>query len=129
MIPRSAERIAEARKRGKKPSDMVIVSMVGLLDELNPQIIVTATKEYEWWFLRGLSVVVFTKNDINWRPMVEAIAKARPQHLWIWDVENLEGADVYYFPKVETIDRDPSSWVWKLDFLPWTDYQNREFNK
>lgn len=131
MIPLGGQRIADARLAKKRPADMVIVSLVGVLDELNPIIVLNTERkvEYEWWFLHNLKVMVYTSRVVkNWRGVLEAIAKCKPSYLGVWDVENQEGADVYYHPTPESIEKPQSEWQWKLDFLPWLAFQNKDYS-
>lgn len=129
-LPYGALPIADARKRGLKPADMVIVSLVGPLDCGNP-VVIAGSKEYDWWWTRGLQICVFARSGTPWRRTLAGISAHRPAKLWLWDVERAEGADVYYLPTIASLRaaKSVSEWVWQLDFLPWLKFQNIEFAK
>jgi hypothetical protein len=128
-MAQGAERIAAARKAGKKPADMVIVSMCGLLDERNPQVLVNWKDDYEWWWVRGLQIAVHTKAGAPWKKTLMAIAAHRPAKLLVWDVERHQGADVYRLPTLTSLEAAKSSadWRWELDLLPWLPFENANY--
>ncbi|USE81138.1 hypothetical protein NDR89_15570 [Cupriavidus gilardii] len=132
-LPHGAKPILEARMRaGAKPSDMVIVSLVGRLDEGNP-VVVADGPEYDWRFLRGLQVCLFGKPGTPNRQVAIAIGACLPERLWLWDVESKKGADVIAHVRLEAIDlphkelRKVSNWTAILS--PWVDWQNRRFEE
>lgn len=58
-IPHGAAEIVALRKAGKRPADLVLVSLVGpLRGEGNPQVIAKASRHYDWRFLVGLEVML-----------------------------------------------------------------------
>jgi hypothetical protein len=127
MIPLGATPIVEARKKGLKPAQMVLVSLMGRLNEKNPTVYAHPGKEYDWLWARGLQVCIYTTPDANWRPVARAIASQRPSFLGLWDVSRLEGADVHLFPNIDDLEKPRDQWRWSLDFLPWLSWQNKEF--
>lgn len=129
MIPRDATRIAEARKNGLRPADMILISQVGpQYGELNPIVCVNHHRDYDWWWLKGLDVALFTDEDHEWRNHAEAILMCRPHLLCIWDVKRLQGAFAYRLPRLEDIERPMALWRWELSFIPWLPSQNMEFH-
>ena len=127
MIPNGAQRIIDARKKGMKPAKMVLVSLIGRINEKNPTVYANPSNEYDWSWLRGLQVCVYTTSDANWRPVARSIASQRPSFFGLWDADRREGADVYFLPDVVDIEKPRSEWRWNLDFLPWLPFQNEEF--
>jgi len=127
MIPSGAREIVEARKRGLKPADLVIVSLIGKLNEQNPIVYANPEAAYDWGWARGLKFCIFIRNGVPWEDTALAIAKAGLDWLAIWDIDRFEGANVYALPTLESINRPPSRWEWRLDFLPWLKFQNEEF--
>ncbi len=61
VMPYGAMPILKARQRGKKPADMVLVSMVGTLPaEASPVVIADKALAYDWEWIRGLSACFWT---------------------------------------------------------------------
>lgn len=127
MIPFGAQRIIDARQRGMKPAELVLVSLVGRLNENNPTVYADPRREYEWFWARGLQVCIFASTEVNWRAVALSIKRQSPSALLLWDADRREGADVYFLPHVDDIGKPPSERRWHLDFLPWLPWQNQEF--
>ena len=64
MIAKNAQPIIDARLRGKKPADMVIVSLVGPVGMENPTVFADPAQQYDWRWCRGLDVCVYL--DVVW---------------------------------------------------------------
>lgn len=127
MIPNGAQRIIDVRKKGMRPAEMVLVSLIGRINELNPTVYASAKKDYDWSWLRGLQVCIYTTPEADWRSVARSIASQKPSFLGLWDADRREGADVYFLPNVADIEKPKSEWRWHLDFLPWLPWQNQEF--
>lgn len=127
MIPFGAQRIIDARQKGMKPAELVLISLIGRLNEKNPTVYADSRREYAWFWARGLKVCVFASTGLNWRPVALAIASERPSALHLWDADRREGADVFLLPNMADLDRPRSEWRLNLDFLPWLPFQNEEF--
>lgn len=56
-LPYGAQAIAELRSNRKRPADMVLVSLIGPLHEINPVVMARPDKRYDWRFLAGLEVI------------------------------------------------------------------------
>ena len=57
-LPNGAEEIIQLRSQGKRPADMILVSMIGPLhDEVNP-VVMAKDQSYDWRFLHGLNVML-----------------------------------------------------------------------
>lgn len=127
MIASNALPIVNARKKGYKPGEMILVSLVGRINEPNHTVYANPRNEYEWLWVRGLQICIYTSPDVNWQPVARSIASERPSFLGVWDVDNRQGANVYLLPHPNDIDKPQNQWRWMLDFLPWLPKQNEEF--
>lgn len=127
MIPQGAEPIIAARLKGKRPADMVIVSLGEKPDCLNPIVYAKTGIAYDWRWVRGLEVCVYITNDDDWPDLVKDIAMHRPAYLELWNYVEKWGAHVYLIPTAQTVDRPVRQWRFELDFLPWMDFQNKDF--
>jgi hypothetical protein len=126
-LPNGAAPILKARLEGSKPAEMLIVSLIGRIEDTNHTIYANAAAEYDWRFLRGLKVCVYVNNGCKFAETMKAIAKCRPEYLGLYNVDQFAGAHAYYLPRVEDIEKPKSQWRHVLDFLPWTKWQNEEF--
>lgn len=131
MIPKNAERIIAARLKGQRPADMVLVALEApprVPNELvNPVVIAMPGIAYDWRWVRGLDVCVYMHNDDNWPDLVQDIALQRPDYLAVWNHADGWGARVYLVPTAATVDKARRLWRFELDFLPWMDFQNKDF--
>lgn len=125
MLATGAEPILQARLNGKRPADLLIVSMVGRVPEANPVILADGD---DWRFLEGLRVCVFTVKGKPFRDLCRQIAFCGPAWLGLWDVENREGADVLSRIRADRINNkrfgEQDFEVW---FDPWSAWQNKQF--
>lgn len=127
MLPTGSKPIVEARIAGKRPVDLLIVSMVGRVPETNPVILADGD---DWRFVEGLQVCVFTRRGTPFRSLCKQIAYNGPCWLGLWDVENREGARVRLLLDPEKIDRARFTLEdYVLDIDPWTSWQNRIFEE
>ena len=126
-LPNGAEAILAARKKGMKPGEMLIVSLIGKVNESNHVIYANADAEYDWRWIVGLKVCLYVKQDTKWREQLIAIAKCHPEWLGLYNVDQFKGATASYLPRVEDIEKPKNQWRHVLDFLPWTAWQNNEF--
>jgi hypothetical protein len=127
MIANGAQPIIDARKRGMKPAEMILVSLVGRLNEKNHTVYANHKKVYDWLWVRGLQVCIYAAPGVDWRHMARSIAAERPSFLGVWDADHQQGANVYLLPHPADLDKPQSQWRWNLDFLPWLPTQNKEF--
>lgn len=130
-LPLGAQPILQARLRGETAADLVIVSLVGALDEGNP-VVVANGAEHDWRFCRALQVCIFGKVGTPNRQVAMAIGMNLPKRLYLWDVEAKEGTDVTVCLKVSAIDKrrddiKPSDWTAIL--APWNRWQNKTFQE
>jgi hypothetical protein len=129
MIATNAEAILAARMKGLKPADMVIVSLVGPVGMDNPTVFAKPEVAYDWRWVRGLDVCLYLNDDQEWPDLLKTIALQRPEHLNLWSHSGEWGAKVYLVPTATDIAKPVRSWKYELDFLPWLDFQNKDFLK
>ncbi|NSX16918.1 hypothetical protein HTY52_22765 [Cupriavidus taiwanensis] len=128
MLPHGARPILEARMHGQRPADLLIVSLVGAVDEANPVILAKPDAKYDWRFLLGLKVCVFARPGVRFAPVLLDIGSQWPAWLALWDVENEEGTDAIVHIKPDCLDKSkfgPGDFA--TIFWPWTAYENRKF--
>lgn len=124
--PISAQPILQARLKGYKPADLVIVSMVGRINELNPTVFVNGP-DYDFTFLRGLEICLYVDEHCKWRRTLEAIMAQEPAKSLLWDANRFEGAYVYYLPTLKAVERGIPPFERELSFIPWLPFQNLAF--
>lgn len=127
MIAKNAQHILDARLQGKKPVDMVIISLVGPVGMDNPTVFADPGTAYDWRWCRGLDVCVYLDDSQDWPDVMLAIARARPQHMNLWSHNGKWGAKVYLVPRADDIGKPVRQWKFELDFMPWQDFQNADF--
>lgn len=94
-LPYGGREIAELRAAGKRPADMVLVSLIGPLRESNPVIVAKPRRAYEWRFLIGLHVAVVVDTETaNLPDVVSAIEAAKPATLSVWFADRQDGVNV-----------------------------------
>jgi hypothetical protein len=127
-LPENAQPILQARLKGRKPADMVIVSLIGPVETNNPIVIARPGISYDWRWLRGLDVCLYLNaSDDAWGFVATDVAKARPEHLCLWTPADGWGATIYLVPTAQDVHKHVSMWRYELDFLPWLDFQNQDF--
>lgn len=132
-LPYGAQPIIEARLRaGAKPVDMVVVSLVGPLEDGNP-IVQADGPDYDWRFVRGLRVCIFGKVGTPNRQTAIAIGTCLPSWLALWDVESKEGTDVIVHIRESALDLPKEqlrkSANWTAILWPWSPWQNKQFEE
>lgn len=123
----NAQEILSARMRGLKPADMVIISIVGPVGAENPTVFARPETPYDWRWVRGLDVCLYMNDDQEWPDLLKEIAMNRPEFLSLWNHGGQWGAKVYLIPTASDISKPVRAWKYELDFLPWMDFQNKEF--
>jgi hypothetical protein len=127
MIAMNAQPIVDARLRGLKPNELVLISLVGHVDAANHTVRATLGTPYDWRWVRDLEICVYIGERVDWVDVLKAIALQRPAYLCLWSCVGQWGAQVYLTPSAEDIARPVRQWTYELDFLPWLDFQNEEF--
>lgn len=94
-LPYGAREIAELRSAGKRPADLVLVSLIGPLREFNPVIVAKPGRAYEWRFLVGLHVAIVVDTETaNLPDVVNAIDAVKPATLSVWFADRQDGVNV-----------------------------------
>jgi hypothetical protein len=127
MIALNAQPILDARLRGFKPADLILVSMVGHINAANHTVRAIPAMTYDWRWVHGLEVCVYVGERQDWVGTLKAIALQRPAYLCIWNCFEHWGARVYLIPTADDVSRPARQWTYELDFLPWLDFQNDDF--
>ena len=95
LLPYGAAEILSLRQSGKRPADMVLVSMIGPLREMNPVVIAKPERSYDWRFLSGLSVlIVVTTQTEKLSGLLQAIEDMKPDGLCVWFADQQDGVNV-----------------------------------
>ena len=98
-LPYGASEIVAIRKSGKKPADMILLSLVGPLRELNPVVIARPEKSYDWRFLTRLEVLIVATTDTSKASvarLVESILAHKPAYLGVWFADRQAGLHVAF---------------------------------
>ena len=127
MIPNNAQAIIDARAKGMKPDEMILISMVGRINEPNHTVYAGAGKAYDMRWLRGLQACIFASSGVDWRGLANLALDAKPAYLALWDVGLSQGAEIYRLPNVNDIEKPRSQWRMKLNYIAWTPEQNWRF--
>jgi hypothetical protein len=128
MIPYGAVPILKARQQGKRPADMVLVSMVGPLpNELNPVVIADKDVSYDWEWIRGLTACFWASPEGYIAKHILDCSKARPSRLYLWDYANEKGYDISVLPLVESIGRPQDQWQLHVFADRWLPFQEKQF--
>ena len=93
-IPYGAAEIIEIRRSRKRPEDMVLVSLIGPLREVNPVIVANPTRVYDWSFLVDLEVLVVANEDTDKqavRCVLDAIKATLANSVSLWLADRQTG--------------------------------------
>jgi hypothetical protein len=123
----NAQPILDARLRGFKPDELILISLVGHVDAENHTVRAIPGVAYDWRWARGLEVCMYVGERQDWVDTVKAIALQRPDYLGLWNCFKHWGARVYLIPTADDMARPAHEWTYELDFLPWMDFQNADF--
>jgi hypothetical protein len=127
MIATNAEPIIAARLKGRKPADLIRVSLVGTICHGNHVVYAQPENAYDWRWCKDLDICLHIGATPDWAHMLKSIALQRPAHLSIWNTYEQWGAKVYLVPTVDDLAYPVKDWLYELDFLPWLDFQNDDF--
>lgn len=127
MIAEHADRIIDARLKGRRPADMVIIFLGAPQKTNNPFVIAKPGVAYDWRWVRGLDVCLYVSNADDWGSLAKDIALQRPDYLGIWNLEDKWGATVWLIPTADDVTRPVRQWRYDIDFTVWMDFQNRDF--
>lgn len=94
-LPYGGLEIAQLRATGKRPADLVLVSLIGPLRESNHVIVAKAGRAYEWRFLVGIHVAIVVETETAKLPdVVRAIEAAKPATLSVWFADRQDGVNL-----------------------------------
>lgn len=97
-LPYGGQEIAALRAIGKRPADMVLLSLIGPLREpQNPVVIANPNRRYDWRFLVGLDVLVVVRSTIRpeaVRRLMTALLDAGVEYLGLWFGDRQDGRHV-----------------------------------
>lgn len=133
MIAPGAEVIVKARQRGYKPSEMVLVSLVGKLHTDSPVVLPKAGQAYDWRWVRDLDIGIFINGDSDWRLLASAMKMDMPHYLCLWDVASRRGTQVLWKPigPIGSANQAgafvKNGWLWVLDFCNFNEEDNKVF--
>lgn len=130
-LARGALPIVDARKRGMKPNELILVSLIGQTGEANHTVFASPDIAYDWRWVVGLQLCLMV-NEATRRHATEilrAIGKESPAQLHIWNVDVYKGARVTVQPLADDIDKLRKDWRWAIEFAPWLERDNYVFAK
>lgn len=93
--PYGADGILNLRKQGKRPADMVLISLIGPLHgENNPTVAAQIGRRYDWRFLTGLECLVVAlssqpKQAV--REVMEQLKTLPTEYLGLWFADQQNG--------------------------------------
>lgn len=129
-LPFGGESILLSRMRKLAP-EMVLVSLLParIRFDVSPYAFVRAIpgKDYDWRFLKKLSVLVVCNTEHATIGVFEKICReAFPVKAWFYNER--KGYDVMHLPTPESVMRDDSAqWEWRLSFDAFMDFENAEW--
>ncbi len=110
-IPYGASVIIEQRKSGKRPADMVLVSLVGALRGENNPVVIVRDADNDFRFLRDLETMIVcdmgTPRELVKR-VADDIVAVEPAYAGIWWRDKGDGLNLCwgkYRPKSKVIRR------------------------
>jgi hypothetical protein len=119
VIAAGAEKILQARQRGHRPGEAVVVSLVG---ELPVEWLVMADIEtsYDWLPVIDLDVWLITDSQqlSKLKSFLWQFKKHRPRSLWVLVDDKDRAFEVVFSIKLETLDRPIEQWEWQIEKTP-----------
>jgi hypothetical protein len=130
MIAEGADVILQARLKGMRPAEMILVAMVPPMKTTNHVVKVQTGHDYayDWRWVHGLDICLVVDDSVDWASTLKDIAKHRPDYLCVWHMTGKWGAKAYLIPSAEDLKYPPQQWQYEIDFLAWLDYQNADFD-
>jgi len=98
-FPYGGQEIADLRAKRQRPADMVLVSLIGPLREVNPVVMERPDRRYDWAFLAGLELLLVVKSSIEKalvKRAADAILAVDPEYLGVWFADKSNGVNVAY---------------------------------
>lgn len=127
-MPFGAQRIMDARKAGKRPADLIIVSQIGKVDCVtNPVVLLQEGLAHDWRWVAGLELCFWTEPKFYEAKQIIDACHAKPRRVLLWNWIAEEGFDVWAEPVAETIHLPAARWRWQVMRMPWTRGQSLAF--
>lgn len=119
MIAAGAEDILRTRQNGHRPSEAVVVSLVG---ELPVQWLVQPDldTEYDWLPLVDLDIWVIChyKHLVRVGRMLWQMKRHRPRNIWVLVEDRDRAFELVWTLKLESIKKPIDQWEWELERQP-----------
>lgn len=94
-LPYGAREILALRSTGKRPADMLLISLIGPLHgETNPTVVANPLKSYDWRFLHGLDVLIVATTSVSpeaIRRILDALKAVAVDYLGLWLADKQNG--------------------------------------
>lgn len=128
-LPAGAEQIIAARKKGKVPSDPLMILVGGALNfSYSPVVRAVPGKSYDWVWVRGIeSYVIGESRFVSQQLMGEIAKRIGYPMLNFFHTDTGAGGYCSYLPNMFTVDLPTHQWKWVLEVTEWTDYENKCF--
>lgn len=128
-IAPTARQIVDARKRGMRPAQMVILSQVGPLPSLQNPVVLADHIDYDWGWVNGLEICIYTDNTKPWLLLLDRVLREHPSKSLVWDVFLRRGRYGYLLPPKNAATGE-FDWFARIpDVEEWTDFQNSAFEQ
>lgn len=127
LLAKGAQPILDARMKGRRPADMVIIALAEPVNTDNPVVYALAGQRYDWRWVRDLDVCLYVSSEDDWPDLAKEVLLCRPAHMELWSHSEQWGAHLYLMPTEQDIAKPVRMWRYDLDFLPWMEFQNRDF--
>jgi hypothetical protein len=134
MIAPGSEGILKTRLKGYRPTDTIVVSLVGRVEVDNPQALPERSVKYDWRWVKGLDIAIFINATVDWRNTAMEIKQADPRYLCIWDVDSNRGAQILWQPVCVAGEAKNTEgmvlscgWYWRMDFSNFHEEDNGVF--
>ena len=99
QLPYGGREILELRLSRQKPADMVLVSLIGPLRELNHVVVARPERAYDWRFLAGLEVLIVASMGVPAEQInraTTAILGVSPEYLGVWFSDRQNGLNLAF---------------------------------
>lgn len=128
-IPKGAKPIIDARLRGQKPDELILVSLIGPIGEKNHTVFVNPNGTYDWRWVIGLKLCLIVNAQTRQaaRDLFLTIGQESPIQLHIWNADQFKGARVVVLPNPADIEKPRANWRWASEIDPWSDFDNENF--
>lgn len=126
MIAPGGEKILAMRRRGQRPGEDVVLSVIGPLDVewlVQPDL----DTDYDWLWAVDLNVWIVSTKDTPQSPLralLESVRKHRPRSIRLWLDDTRVGYELWFYPTPETVTGPPDRWRWVMEATALLDCEN-----